>query len=215
MEAQAYHLCPNMTVDQVYDSMQPVGDVPIYASQLQIWLASKGLKNDWKSLTLLDLFTNLVQKKPMIALIHYAALVDAGFTQKKDFRGSHFVVVTGVDIESVAIHDPYRDDGSGVNQPIPINTFMQAWSEATLDNNLPFCALVPQVAICDLSIPPAAWIDYNIVPNGIYVHSGPAENTPILRIAWKGEILRIVKVVGQYAQMTDGNYVWFAYLKKI
>lgn len=216
MLAQTYKLCLTMTPDQVYNNIQPSGDVPIFTRQLQVWLASLGLKNNSLSLTLHDLFDFLVQKKPIIALIHYATLVNSGLTQQKGFRGAHFVIVTGIDIENIAINDPYRTDQSGFNQPIPINIFMQSWKEAILDNNLPYCALIPQFPICDLSTHPTIWTDYDIIPNGIYVHPRPDENSPILRVAWKGEILPIIEIIGTtgYARMTDGNCVWFAFLKK-
>ncbi len=217
MLAQAYGLAKEKTVDQVYDQIQTSGDVPLSAGQLRTWLRSVGLESEWEIFDIHLLFDRLVQKKPIIALIHYAPLVDAKLTEKTGFRGAHFVVVTGLDIESVAIHDPYRTNDSGTNQPIPIDTFTKAWQECAEDGNPPFGGLTPRLPIQDLSKPAPAWIDYIVVPGGIYIRTGPSENSPLANppIAWRGEILHIVeKTVGKtgYAKMANGNYVWSNFL---
>jgi hypothetical protein len=217
MLARAYKLCQTITVDQVFDAMQPAGDVPISAGQLQTWLAKQGIQNDWRVMTLHDLFDALYQRKPTILLIHYAPLVKAALTEKTGFTGAHFIVATGMDIESIFIHDPYRTNGTGTNQAIPISILLEAWQSATIDGNPSNCALVPRLSLCDLSGTVPATVDYTIVPKAINVRAGPSDATPILRVAWQGEVLHITNPTptNGYVQMVGGGWVWLAYLQKV
>lgn len=216
--AGAYKLCLNMTVNDIYNQIRLAGGNPTYEAQMQQFLASKGLKTDWKVLTLHDLFDNLVTKKPMIVLIHYGTLVTAKLTQFTDFKAGHFMIVVGIDIVNVAVNDPYRSDTSGINLLIPINVFMRCWKDATIDNNISYCALVPQLPICDLSTPSVTWVDYLIIStcNAINVRSQPIESsTTWVRFAWRGEVLHVVgNLTNGYVQLTDGTWVYAAFLVK-
>jgi hypothetical protein len=239
MDAGAFSLALEMTVDQVYDAMQPSGDVPIFIGQIQTWLAAQGIQNDLMNLTTIEaVFDLLYQRRPPIALIHYGTLVNAHLTQRSDFLGAHYVVITGMDIESIYIHDPYRTDESGTHQPIPIATFMQAWREASLDQNPQFAAIVPRLPIQDLSKPVPTYRDWVVLQNGIYVRTKASESSPLANpsIIYKGAVLHLVdetpiyngsavldsnkgyvqvataKTAGGTSLPIAGNWVWKEYL---
>jgi hypothetical protein len=222
MLAHAYKLAMTLDVDQVFDTIEPVGDTGVFAWQLQNWLSGLGIQNTWNLQTLNGLFSNLVARKPMIALIHYGTLVKKGLTELTGFTGAHFVVVTGMDIENVFINDPYRSTVvKGQNIPIPIATFMQCWYDAVLDGNISYCVLTPTLTLQDLSgqIPTPTVTDYTIIPNAIYIHVAPSETSVKLRVAYKGEILHTVGgVIGttNYIQLVNNTgYAWYTFLQKV
>ncbi len=216
MVAQAYNLATKMTVDQVYDAMQPAGDTAIAAGQLQRWLASQGLKNIWKvGLLLHDLFDVLAERKPCILLIHYAPMVDAGITEKKTFRGAHFIVATGLDIEYAWIHDPYRTDWSGCHQPVKLSVFHDAWTQANLDGNPTCCALIPEVGICDLSVKENVPLEYIVNKPGIIIRAAASQYSTLVRYAWQGEVLQLKTIMptNGYVPLVAGGWAFLEYLK--
>lgn len=151
MLLKSYSLCKDMTVDTFYNLVKPSGDTALRVGELQIQMAGSGLKNTWKvGMTLTEVFANLHDKIPMIALIHYAPLVDAGLTERTGFRGAHFVVITGIDLDNIFINDPYRTDNKA-HLSIPIDIFEKAWDQCILDDNPVRGAIIPIYPIQDLS----------------------------------------------------------------
>jgi hypothetical protein len=222
MEARAYNLALDLDVDQFYDRIWPAGDVGLSAGGIQILLATLGLKNDWKVAQVLhDVYDCMIASKPVITLIHYAPIVQAGFSQRKDFLGAHFVVVVGVDNKSVAINDPYRDD----NQPgieVPHEVFLSAWYTAHLDGNLDGAMLIPQLPIQDLSfpIPAPTGTRYALLVNGLNIRTGPAQSYPLQvspSVVWRSvqPVVTILKTVGKYGQLAAGGWVAMEFLKPL
>ena len=135
MLLRTFNLANDVSVDQFYNSIIPSGDMALSVGQIQSRMASYGLATDWKVDQVPELvFSYLRSRKPILALIHYGTLVDAGFTEKTGFRGGHFLVITGIDLDNIFIDDPYRDDAK-TNIPVPIATFMKAWTDANIDGN--------------------------------------------------------------------------------
>lgn len=232
MLLKAYNI-GNMTVNQVFDAMEPTGDLGLAIGTMQTFLASKGIKNEYKvNAQLHDLFDAEIYNRPVICLIHYAPLVDAGLTEFKIFRGAHFVTVIGMDVKYIYIHDPYSvSKGNQLAVPIPV--FLQAWQQANLDSN-PVCAMIDTaIPIKDLtpiipSVPPdetPVKYVFGINPaNGapviaVNIRSGPAmsfaltKQSPLYK-SKNPEIMVVPKVVNGYAQLADrSGWIFIAYFK--
>ena len=219
MLLRSYSLAKEVTVDQIYNLIKPSGDSALSAGELQVRMASYGLKTEWKvDMTVDMVYTYLRNKRPILALIHYAALVDAKLTERTGFRGAHFIVITGIDLDSVFINDPYRTDNQ-TNIAIPIAIFEKAWKDCVFDGNPVGGCIIPKLPIQDLSIPVPPVSDlYSLLVNGLNVRSGPASTYPFVRTIWKATepTVRAVKISGEYIQLTDlSGWVYFMYLKKI
>jgi hypothetical protein len=223
MLLRTYNLAKTVTVDQFYNSIYPSGDVALSAGAMQTKMLSYGLPTEWKvNCTMETIFYYLRNRKPILALIHYAPLVDAGVTEKKGFRGAHFIVITGIDFDYVYINDPYRSDGK-INVAVPISVFEQAWAQCVLDGNPVGGAVIAKIAIKDLSIivPPSTNDEYYLTVNGLNLRSGPASTYSLIRTIWKATepIVHALESTlnkdTSYIQLTDlSGWVYYPYLKK-
>jgi GH25 family lysozyme M1 (1,4-beta-N-acetylmuramidase) len=224
MLLRTYNLANSVTVDQFYDSIYPSGDSALSVGDMQTKMASYGLKNTWKVGTIIEnVFGFLKDKKPLLALIHYAPLVDAKVTQKTGFRGAHFVVITGIDLENIYIDDPYRDDGK-VNVAVPISVFEQAWRECSLDGNPNNGCIIPNLPIQDLSttIPPTNGTTYVVNVNVLNVRSSPnsSSSANLIGTVTKGTEVVITTVASGWAffsflpQFPSGGWLYLSYLVK-
>lgn len=226
MLLRTYKLATWVTVDQFYNSIVPQGDVALSAGSMQTKMASYGLKNEWKvGTTMEQIFGFLRNRRPVLALIHYAPLVNAGLTEKKTFLGAHFIVITGIDLDSAFINDPYRTDGK-TNIAIPLGIFEKAWSDCIIDGNPTGGCIVPKLAIQDLSVTPPVYSDeylYAIVNgtqiNGINVRSGAGSNYELVETLWRSTtpIIRAttISTSGDWIQLTNkSGWVYLPYLKK-
>ncbi len=140
MILKAYSLAKNLTVDELYDLVNPTGDVGLSAGAIVAKLADLKLKTSWKVFASQGvLFETLQMIKPVFALIHYGPLVHNGYTEFKNFVKGHFVIIVGMDIAKIFFHDPNRDDGVTVTA-VPIDIFWEAWGKCHLDEGNPdFC----------------------------------------------------------------------------
>jgi len=225
MVLNAYNMAKGLSVDQVFNKINPSGDVSLSASGLQLVLSSYKIKNKWVADMLIhDLFDVLVDKRIAIPLIHYAPLVKAKISEKTNFLGAHFVVVIGMDINSICINDPYST-GSGAGLEVPIDIFKQAWAQCSLDGNPNNAAIVTTLPIQDLSvpIPPPVGVMYGFnvyngtLINGINVRSGPASYTALVKTIWRAEtpIVYITQISGDWGKLADeSGWVYMPYLKK-
>jgi hypothetical protein len=223
MLLRTYGLAKTTTVDQLYNSMIPAGDTALSFNTMQSKMASYGLKTEWRVDTTMEItFGFLKNKKPLLALIHYATLVDAGVTEKINFRGAHFLVITGIDLDYVFINDPYRTDNK-TNIAVPIDIFEKAWKESILDGNSSSSCVIPIIPIKDLSVvvPPIPPVNdsYALTIKGLNVRGGPSTNYPILRIIWQAQTPVIHcsgPITNGYIRLTDkSGYVFFSYLIKV
>jgi hypothetical protein len=221
-----YSVAMDKTVDEIYDAIKPVGDSPLSISGIQALLASYGVKNEWAGeLFPNDLFDTLIDNRSVISLIHYAPLVDAGLTQKKGFRGAHFVVVVGIDITGVSIHDPYTDDESGKSRFIPFSVWLAATAQNHLDGNPNNVGIRMSLPLKDLSIPvpPATGITYAFGTNNgvpviaVNIRSGPAQSYKLIGVLEKSKnpTIFITKISGEYGLLSTGGWVYMGYFRKI
>lgn len=225
MVARTYNQAKDKTVDQIYDRIAPAGDIPLSASGLQAALGYYGVKSLWMAgVHIHDMYDVLADWKPIIALIHYDPLVKAELTEKKSFRGAHFVVVTGMDIKSICIHDPYTTE-SGENLDVPIVVFEQAWSQCNLDGNPDHAGIFMTLPIQDLTatIPVPVTNRYTftvyngVLVNGANVRSGPSQAYSFVKTIWRTEtpFVYITRISGEYGQLADGTgWLFMGFFKK-
>jgi hypothetical protein len=226
MVLRAYNLGKDLAVDQVYDLISPTGDVPLSAGGLQTLLANRLVKNTWMAgVHIHDMYDILAARRPIIALIHYAPLVKAGLTEKTGFLGAHFVVVIGMDITSICIHDPYST-GLGESIEVPIAVFEQAWAECPLDGNPDHAGIFMTLSIQDLTtpIPQPGEIKFTfgvnngVLINGINVRGGPGSNYAFIKTLWRTAtpFVYIIKISGEWGQLADGSgWVYLPYLARV
>jgi uncharacterized protein YvpB len=225
MTLKAFNLANTLTVDELYNAIDPTGDVGLSAGAMNAKMADIGLKASWKVFpSQAALFEMLQANKPVIALIHYGPLVRNGYTEFKNFVAGHFIVITGMDIAKIFIQDPDRDDGMIVTA-VPINVFWEAWGRCDLDGNPSFCGIVPDIAITDLSQPvvnqPVTG-RYVLTVNGIYVHAKPSQDSPTVspNVIFKGEapnltVVTITEVEKKYGHRLEGGWVSMDLLKPV
>ena len=222
MLLRTYNLAMQITVDELYNQLVPAGDVPISASALMRQMQSYGLKTVWYIETKTDqVYGYLRGRRPVLALVHYGALVDAGYTQFKGFRAGHFLVIRGIDLDNYYINDPYRSDGM-FNIPVPIAVFEKAWKDCTIDGNPVGGCLVPVLPIQDLAVPPVPVSDlYAIIPSvqAINVRAAPDQNAVWVRTIFKADDptvrVKAETLTNGYVRLSDlTGWVWFAYLQK-
>jgi hypothetical protein len=81
------------------------------------------------NLKLADLSLILFSGRPVITPIKRSVLQQDGPAPDTD-NGAYYVVVVGMDVKEVYIHDPLRQDASGQAQGISWLRFFQAWTHA-------------------------------------------------------------------------------------
>jgi hypothetical protein len=194
MLLKAYSLALSMTVDQFYDACNPSGDTGVIQSAIRGELTRQGLPTTWRvGLSMHDVFDFLTSKRPFVALIHYAALVDAHLTQFTGFRAAHYVVGVGLDNNGLAILDPYHSDGHGLVE-VPYAVWREAWGQCHLDDSNPdYGAIVCDLPIQDLSKPTPIYPQYKIarVWSCANVRSGPGQSYSLLGTIPLGTIVSV------------------------
>ncbi len=108
---------------------QSAGDALSF-TQIMNALGVNGVQVELRSnLKLADLSLILFSGRPVIAPIQQSVLQQAGLAPDV-YNGAYYVVVVGMDVKQVFIHDPLRQDSSGQAQGVSWLTFYQAWSQA-------------------------------------------------------------------------------------
>lgn len=163
--------CP--TVDALFDEVQPSGDKYTWYADLTILLSKRGLVPDYKvGVSTCDLFWILASKRvPVIVLVRYGLLESV---RPNTFKGSHFMVVIGMDIDDVYVNDPLNKPTSGACVKIPIALFEAAWSSLGEDNPQRSCLIPPVKAGVVIETPPIKLVKPRD-PNGCNVRRVPGD----------------------------------------
>jgi len=113
-------------VDALFNEVQPSGDsYTSFGDICKLWDA-RGIDADYaQEVGLGELYEYLIKGAPVVALIRYGALESI---RPNTFKGSHFVVVIGMDLQNVYIHDPLNNVSTGECVPVPINLWISCWS---------------------------------------------------------------------------------------
>ncbi len=120
----------SITPGDLYNQTGQKADHPLSFTQILNALGVNAIAVELRSnLKLADLSLILFSGRPVIAPVKQAILQQAGLAAGI-FNGAYYVVVVGMDVKKVFIHDPLRQDDSGQAQGVPWLTFYQAWTQA-------------------------------------------------------------------------------------
>ncbi len=199
-----------LTPDEFYTRFSFQGDPFLSVTQIRTAIGSLGLLTDFKAtLSIQDIFAALASSKPLIVLLRYKVLYDAGLTEKS-FLGPHFAVAVGIDCKYIYIHDPlYTDPLVGEAHPYPLDVFWQAWKEVANDPNLPNperSAIIPMTGI---GFQMTRKVKVNIPT--LNIRSGPGMNNQIVGTAKKSEILEVTREMGGWGEVGYNRWVLLTY----
>lgn len=185
-----------ITVDQFYASTGQTLDVYLNASQIIGVLSKYGVVSNWKISNLATLLYDLNSGRPIICLILYSVLVDAGLTQNKIFRAFHFVTAVGYDTENVYIHDPFWTGTGGQELAVPQGIFDKAWLQAGSNSSLNpahGCIIPEQILGQPITV---TYSNYKVIASKLNVRSTPNSNvsTNITRALYYGNIIQIESI---------------------
>jgi hypothetical protein len=192
------------TVDSLYDEVKPSGDSYLSVSDLMILLNKRGIKCDWDAgYAIKDLYWTLTDGIPVIALIRYGALSPI---RPNKFTGSHFIVVIGIDLTHVYIHDPLNSVSSGENIAIPIEMFESCWS--TVEDYNPQRSMITCYA--PASVPAIIKVVYPRDKDGCNIRYVPGSNlkSTILRAVPYGTKLNIYAERDGWGKCHPTNEEW-------
>ena len=205
-------------VDRLYNQVNPDGDNNLTLYQVANGLRTNGVSCEIRTFTKIDIYKELGYRKPIIALINYAAFrKKIGNTYDKNFNGGHFVVIAGLSTTLkgmvVYINDPLwldADGGQGIS--VPILDFMYCWDAATNDGNSSCIGIVPTLPIPGVPIPLPPPSDYLYEVNiltALKIRKSPIRGTD----NWTGRLLNIGDTRKIYAEKTyDYKNKWGAIL---
>ena len=212
MVLRAYKGDVQMTVNQFYKEANPLTqNDPLWVYQIRNVLSAHGVPTEYKApFDDALLFKMVREQKPVIALINYGRLVDGGLTQFTNFKGSHFVVVVGMDAGYIYVHDPYHSDGKGEACAFPIDLFWKAWSDAIKDGNPDRAGFFPSFGIKEAPpIAPMALYKVIITCNAQYIRSGPGENfEPPIDIYPHGKVVTVFEEKNGWGRISDKQWLF-------
>jgi hypothetical protein len=160
--------CP--AVDALYNEVSPNGDAYLSYANLFKLLDTRGIDADYFVLVSNgELYEYLTRGTPVIALIHYGSLETI---RPNSFKGAHFVVVIGMDMKYVYIHDPLSNISSGECIQVPIALWNNCWTTTDGDNPQRSC-LVPNKTVS----PTVLKVVYPRDTNGCTIRSVPGVTT--------------------------------------
>src|SRR5258706_1629043 len=195
-----------MTPDEFYTKFAIQWDPYLSVPQIRDAMSSLGLLTDFRAnLALQDLFTFMAASKPVIALLRYKVLEEAGLTEKK-FEGPHFAVVVGVDSKNIYIHDPlYTNPSDGEAHAYPLDIFYKAWVDIGNDPTFPNpsrSAIIPTGGIGFRTI---RRVRINIA--SLNVRSGPGMGSPIVTSLKGGQIVEITREMSGWGLVAPNQWI--------
>jgi hypothetical protein len=199
-----------MTPDQLYALFNIQGDPYLSVPTLRNAMGKLGVLTSFKAgLTMADLFNTFATSKPVIVLIRYKTLEDAGLTERH-YEGPHFAVGVGMDSKHIYLHDPlYVKISDGEAHPYPLDIFWKAWKDVALDPQYPN----PERA----AIIPAAGLGYRmerpVVVNipSLNVRSGPSLTNKIAGSLKKGQVVYVTREVNGWGEIGTEHWIYLPY----
>jgi hypothetical protein len=183
------------TPDELFEQTGAETDRFLSAGEVMALLRSFDIRSEWQvDCKREDLFETLVTQRPLITLIKYGTLRDAGLTEDS-FGGPHFATVVGMDTGYIYINDPLWEEEGGKHLAVPIHLFEQAWEEVGTDPEIPNPkrgAIIPlgklgektSVAIMTVQV---------IAADGLNVRTGPGVRFQKVGALDQGEIVKIIE----------------------
>jgi hypothetical protein len=199
-----------LTPNDFYTHFGISGDPYLSIPQIMNAMSSLGLQTELKANLLInDLYGYLAAGRPLIVLIKYRTLVDAGLTEKT-FQGPHFAVVVGLDIKNIYIHDPlYTDPTVGEAHAYPIEVFWKAWKDVGMDPTFPNperAAIIPLVGI-GFQVTRRVKINFS----SLNVRSGPGLSYAAVGVLKKGDIVEIQREASGWGEISYNRWILLSY----
>ncbi len=199
-----------MTPNDFYTHFGISGDPYLSIPQIMNAMSSLGLQTELKaSLLINDLYGYLAAGKPMIVLIKYRTLVDAGLTEKT-FQGPHFAVVVGLDIKNIYIHDPlYTDPTVGEARAYPIEVFWKAWKDVGMDTTFPNPERAAIIPLAGVGFQATRKVKINF--SSLNVRSGPGLSYSAVGVLKKGDIVEIQREASGWGEISYNRWILLSY----
>jgi hypothetical protein len=199
----------SMTPDEYYIKFNIAGDPYLSVQTLRNTMGSLGLLTDFKAgLTYPDLFNLFAAGKPVILLLLYQILKDAGLTEKT-FDGPHFAVAVGMDTKYIYIHDPlFTDPAEGEARAYPLDIFWNAWKRVAESKfpNPERSAIIPTVG---LGFRMERRVKVNIAL--LNIRSGPGLNYNLIGSLKKDQVVVSKREMSGWGEIADGRWIYLAY----
>lgn len=194
----------DMTPDEFYTRFAIQWDPYLSVPQLRDAMGSLGLLTDFRTnLSLQDLFAFLAASKPVITLLRYKVLEEAGLTEKK-FEGPHFAVAVGIDSKNIYLHDPlYTNPADGEAHAYPLEVFWQAWAEVGSDPSFPNPARSAIIPTGGIGFKLARRVRVKIP--SLNVRSGPGTGNPVVASLKKDQVVEITHEIVGWGQISAGS----------
>jgi hypothetical protein len=188
-----------ITPVEFYKKSGPSAGNPLSFTQILNTMGVNGITVELRSnLQLPDLALILFSGRPVITPIKQAVLQKAGLAPDA-IDGLYYVVVVGMDMKQVFIHDPLLKEPSGEAQGVAWQTFYQAWTEA---QDYERAALVPRQQLLRR-------VRVNV--NLLNVHAQPDGNTNLVGMVSLGELFEITVQKSGWGKIGEDRWVNLSY----
>jgi len=199
-----------MTSDQFYALFNITGDPYLSVLTLRNAMGKMGVLTSFKAgLAMTDVFNTLATGKPMIVLIRYKTLEDAGLTEKH-YEGPHFAVAVGMDSKYIYLHDPlYTRVSDGEAHAYPLDIFWKAWKDVALDPQYPNperSAIIPEVGL-------GYHMERSVVVNtlSLNVRLGPSLTSKVIGSLKKGQVVHVTREVNSWGEIGKDQWIYLPY----
>jgi hypothetical protein len=203
-----------MTSDQFYALFNISGDPYLSVPTLRAAMGKMGLLTGFKAgLMMADLFNTLATGKPVIVLIRYKTLEDAGLTERH-YEGPHFAVGVGMDSKYIYLHDPlYTRPSDGEAHAYPLDLFWKAWKDVALDPQYPNperSAIIPAVGL-------GYRMERPVVVNILFlnVRSGPSLTSKVAGSLKKGQVVYVTREVNGWGEIGTDRWIYLPYTRLV
>lgn len=199
-----------MTSDQFYALFNIQGDPYLSVPTLRNAMGKLGVLTGFKAgLTMADLFNTFATGKPVIVLIRYKTLEDAGLTEKH-YEGPHFAVGVGMDSKYIYLHDPlYTNFSDGDAHAYPLDLFWKAWKDVAIDPKFPNperSAIIPVVGL-------GYRMERRVVVNiaALNMRSGPSLTNKVAGSLKKGQVVHVTREVNGWGEIEQDRWIYLPY----
>lgn len=199
-----------MTPDEFYTKFAIQWDPFLSVPQLRDAMGSMGLLTDFRAnLGLQDLFTFLAASKPVVTLLRYKVLEEAGLTEKK-FEGPHFAVAVGIDSKNIYIHDPlYTNPADGDAHAYPLDIFWKAWVDVGNDPQFPNPARSAIIPTGGIGFRTVRRVKVTIP--SLNVRSGPGMGNAVVGALKKDQVVEINREMTGWGQIALNQWIALSY----
>jgi hypothetical protein len=199
-----------MTPDEFYTSFNLQGDPYLSVQTIRNAVGNLGVLTTFKAgLTMADLFNTFATGKPVIVLIRYKTLEDAGLTEKH-YEGPHFAVGVGMDSKYIYVHDPlYTNVVDGEAHPYPLDMFWKSWKEVAIDPKYPNperSAIIPLVGVGYRMQKPVV-----INTPSLNVRNGPSLGNAIVGSVKKGQVVKVRREINGWGEIATDQWIYLSY----